>query len=239
MEILQRFSELFSNPADAFKGLDTKPLDTKNMLIGMSIYLVVIISFSWLMTSDENLKLETVKERSAAIEKARLSGQISAEDAAIQIKTVEAQIMQSGEVTGTVSYTVVGIFVYFIVAFYFYLAANFLGTVGKFSYQSALSINTIFALFNAVQIVITDCLFIIQGNFHSTLGISLFIGNYNGNNLLHVMLANIDFFTVTYLYLAAIALKEAAGIKTFYAVLVMVLPFLMKLGFTAANILMN
>ena len=239
MDVLSRFSDLFSNPSDAFKNLGTKPFDTKNILIGLGIYLVIIVTFSWLSISDPVLKSKLIDERLKTIEKSRKSGYISDEDAVIQSKTTAAQIEKSGEIWSPISYAVTGIFIYFIVAFYFYLGANFLGTIQPFSYQSALSINTIFALFNAVQIIVTNSLFIIQGNYHSTLGVGLFISDYDEHNVLHMLLTNIDVFAIAYLYFAFIALKEATGMKPIWALLMATVPFLLKLGITAANILMG
>lgn len=239
MDVLSRFSDLFSNPTDAFKDLGTKPFGIKNILTGLGIYLVIIVTFSWLNISDPVLKSKMIDERLNTIEKSRKSGLISDEEAVIQSKTMAAQIEKSGAVWSPISYAVTGIFVYFIVAFYFYLGANFLGTIQPFSYQSALSINTVFALFNAVQIIVTNSLFIIQGNFHSTLGVGLLINNYDEKNVLHMILTNVDVFAIAYIYFAIIALKEATGMKTIWAILMATIPFMIKLGISAANILMG
>lgn len=239
MEIIQRFTDLFVSPTQAFQNLGSKPFDTKNVILGVVIFLLVVGSFSWMMTSDTQLKNQMVSERSAAIEKAQQKGLISKEAAEIEIKKMEAQITLYGEIWGTISYVLVGIFMYFVAAFYIFIVGRFFGSIENFTYFAALSINTVLLLFNALQTLVTDSLFIIYGNFHTTLGLSLLLDSYDAANLLHVLMSKMDVFAIVYLFLLFFAFRSAVKMKSVAAVLATIIPFIINLGFISGNVLLG
>lgn len=232
MELFRRFALLFSNPPESFFGLTEKPLSGQQVFFALSLIVLSTVVFSYWSASDPVLQHEMIIQKQKEIDKQVEKKLMTAEQGEITKKSIEAQIESNGYIWGPIAYALNAIFVFFISAFYYYLIGSFVYKKGKYLFSTGLSLVSVLSILLVLKIMVNNSLQIGLGNFHSSLGISLLISNYQQDNWLHLLFSGLDVFSVAYCYLLVVGFKITTETKWMTAILTVLIPYVFLTAFS-------
>jgi hypothetical protein len=236
MSLAARLMNIFPAPGEVFEEVGRSKPSILNWLVPVALSCVAAVISVFIIFSQPAVQQQMREQQEQQLEKMVASGKMKAEDKEKAQATMESVGLSIAKIAGAVG-AVVGSFVWLLI-----IAAvlRILGKVvfhAQFSFAKALEVAGLSTMITLLGAIVQTLLVLVKGNMLVSLGPTLYIGEIDPSNKIHLLLSSLNVTTLWYVGVLAVGLAMVSRGSTGKAALwLFSLWAVLRLGFVFAGL---
>jgi hypothetical protein len=210
MSLPGRLLNVYATPGDVFDVVKEAELCVWNWLVPVLLSSIVGILYVLVVFAQPNVQQQLKEKQDQQLQKLVDSGKMTAADMEAQRTRMDQMGVVIVKVVGGSAAVLTSFAFPFILAVVLKVVARcFLG--GTAEYMKLVEVAGLASMVSVLGIIVQMLLVVVMENVYVTPGPALFIGNFDVQNKVHLLLASVNLMTFWYLSVLGIGLARLAG----------------------------